>query len=185
MSAPIQDYIIAEDFSRTTSCTADEWKILKLVEYWQFFLTLTFVNLGNVRGRINRVRTWLRWVARQGNTHPNYLVYVIRWERGEIGDRPHCHMFLGGMKDVKNYISMAHILEHDWRKHHGLAAVRPFERSRIGNGANYLAGFRNDWDWDKNLYEIRKFGRVDFSNIYFSRHAEEILHQMRNGPAAA
>ena len=90
--------------------TAEEWKITVLSAYWQYFLTLTFAQLGTRWGRIHRVENCLRWVARQGNTHRDRLLYVIRWECGEIGDRPHCHMFLGGMKDVSNPLSMCFIL---------------------------------------------------------------------------
>jgi len=111
--------------------TAEEWKITVLSAYWQYFLTLTFAQLGTRWGRIHRVENWLRWVARQGNTHRDRLLYVIRWECGEIGDRPHCHMFLGGMKDVSNPLSMCFILMDNWRKREGICQVRVFERARV------------------------------------------------------
>ena len=162
--------------------TAEERKITVLSAYWQYFLTLTFAQLGTRWGRIHRVENWLRWVARQGNTHRDRLLYVIRWECGEIGDRPHCHMFLGGMKDVSNPLSMCFILMDNWRKREGICQVRVFERARVGRGANYLGG-RNDWDWGANSYEISKFGRTK-TTVFFSRCAEETLKQIEGAATA-
>lgn len=176
-------------YHRDKPITADEWKILKLVDYWQFFISPTFAELGTKSGRIQRVNNWLRWVARQGSTTKRYLIYVVRWERGEIGGRPHCHLFLGGMKGVTNSISMAFRLQHDWRQRHGHCDVRPFDRGHLSKSANYVGGDVPDWkkndlDWGKNRYEIGKFGGAGDYNVHFSRHAEEVLRQMRGSAAA-
>jgi hypothetical protein len=167
----------------------DEWKILKLVEYWQFFITPTWKALGTKSGRIQTLNNWLRWVAHQGNTTKRYLIYVVRWELGEIGGRPHCHLFVGGMKDVTNFISMAWILQADWRKRHGHCDVRVFDRGHLLRAANYVGGDspwwrKNDLEWGKNRYEIGKFGSAGDYNVHFSRRADEVLLQMREGSAA-
>ena len=134
----------------------------------------------------SRVNNWLRWVAHQGNTTKRYLIYAVRWEHGEIGGRPHPHLFLGGMKDAKNQRSMCYILATDWyKRHNSKIDVRVFERSLLGKAANYVAGVpRSDLDWAKNRYEIGKFGKAGFDNVHFSQHAEEVLQQM-SGAAAA
>jgi hypothetical protein len=160
--------------------TADEWKILKLYEYWQYFITLTFKDLGTRSGRINRVNHWLRYVAHQGETTKRYLTYVIRWECGEIGGRPHCHLFVGGMK-LGNRITVGHMLENEWFKRHASRAqARLFDRSKLRKVANYVGG--EDVDWGKNRYEIGKFRTADI--VYFSQHAEEVLRQIQDVAAA-
>src|SRR5437763_4074655 len=65
--------------------TAEEWKITVLAAYWQYFLTLTFAQLGTRWGRIHRVENWLRWVARQGNTHSGPT--ALRHQMGMWRDR--------------------------------------------------------------------------------------------------
>ena len=113
-------------------------------------------------------------MAHKGNTSKRYLIYVIRWELGEIGGRPHCHLFVGGMMDIGNPISFGYMLSADWRKRHrSRIDVRVFDRGRLRKGANYLGG---DSDWGKNRYEIGKFSTADRG--YFSQCAEEILLQM-------
>jgi hypothetical protein len=155
--------------------SADEWKIMRLVEHWQFFITPTFAKLGSHFSRVHRVENWLRRIAaRYGHTSKRELIYVTRWERGEIGGRPHCHLFLGGMRNVTNYISMQWMLIHDWRKRlQSDIDVRIFERSRLNQSANYVGG---DVDWEKNRYEISKFGQA--YKVFFSSRAEELLLQM-------
>src|SRR6266403_6282993 len=136
-------------YHRGKPITSDEWKILRLAEHWQFFISPTFITLGTHFGRVHRVENWLRRIAaKYGHTTKRELVYVTRWERGEIGGRPHPHLFLGGMRNVTNFISMSWILIHDWRKQHeSRITVRPFERSSLNRSANYLGG---DVDWEKN-----------------------------------
>jgi hypothetical protein len=179
------DVPVAE-FYNGKPITADEWKILKLVNHWQFFISPTFVKLGTRSWRVQRINNWLRWVAHQGKTTKRYLIYAIRWEHGEIGGRPHPHLFVGGMKGIYNEIGLCHALAAEWKRRHASRIdVRVFERSLVAKGANYVAGApRSDWDWGKNRYEIGKFGKCGYDNVHFSQRAEEVLQQM-SGAAAA
>jgi hypothetical protein len=166
-----------ELYHRGKVITSDEWKILRLVEHWQFFVTPTFVDLGTPSGRIQRLNNWLRWVAHEGNTTKRYLIYVVRWERGELGDRPHCHLFLGGMKAIKNPLSMCGILAHGWQqRYRSRIQVRVFERTDIKRSASYIGGDSSSVDWGKNRYEISKFRSAD--KVHFSLRAEELLQKM-------
>ena len=161
-------------YHRGKPISADEWKILRLFEHWQFFVSPTFAELGTHFGRVHRVENWLRRIAANyGHTTKRELIYVVRWERGEVGGRPHCHLFLGGMKRVSNFISMSWILMHDWRKQHGHCDVRVFDRGHLNKSASYVGG---DIDWEKNRYEIGKFSRA--YQVHFSKRAEEVLLQM-------
>lgn len=158
-------------YYRDRIISSDEWKILRLADYWQYFITPTFSEVGTHSGRVQRVNNWLRKIARYGSATKRYLIYVVRWERGECGDRPHCHIFLGGMTTT-NVISLRWILINSWE--HGRIDVRHFDRGRIRKGANYLGG---DSDWEKNRYEIGKFRTADI--VHFSRHADEVLAQLQ------
>jgi hypothetical protein len=161
-------------YHRGKPISSDEWKILRLYEHWQFFICPTFIQLGTHFSRVGRVENWLRRIAtKYGHTTKRELIYVTRWERGEIGGRPHPHLFLGGLK-VANYITTSYALAWDWRKENqSRITVRPFERSHLNKSANYVGG---DKDWEKNRYEIGKFRGAD--KVFFSKRAEELLLQI-------
>lgn len=160
--------------------TSWEWQIMLLAEQWQFFVTLTWANLGTRWKRRHQVRNWLRqWASRRG-TCETQLPYVLRWERGELGDRPHCHLFLGGLVLAKDYVQECYRAQHAWKA--GIAEVRLFDPARALGGAAYVAGntrnkrkFSAPYASGANLYEIRKFGRVGDDSIYVSRRAWELM----------
>src|SRR6266516_266414 len=88
-------------FERTTKFYAEsatEW-LLKLIVL-EFFCTLTCSSRARscVRKRQTHVPRWLRYWAR--TVRPSVadplaqLAFVIRWERGEIGALPHCHILI-------------------------------------------------------------------------------------------
>ena len=79
--------------------SATEW-MLKLI-LWEFFCTLTWSSRrarSCVRKRRTHVTRWLQYWAR--TVHPEVadpleqVAFVIRWERGEIGGLPHCHILI-------------------------------------------------------------------------------------------
>jgi hypothetical protein len=75
-----------------------EWQF-KLIA-WEFFCTLTWTSRARscVRKRRTHVTRWLRYWAR--TVRPavadplGHLAFVLRWERGEIGGLPHCHILI-------------------------------------------------------------------------------------------
>jgi hypothetical protein len=78
--------------------SATEW-LLKLI-VWEFFCTFTWSARARscARKRRTHLTRWLRYWARTvrpGVADPlGQLAFVIRWERGEIGGLPRCHILI-------------------------------------------------------------------------------------------
>lgn len=160
-----------------------EWQIHLLGDLWQLFATLTWDprKLGNHRWRRNCVENWLRKVARLGGTSERYLFYITRWECGELGGLPHCHLLIGGMRVVKNWKSACFVTIHDWP--HGIAQVRLFSPAKVLGVAAYMSKgkFSEAFAQGANNYEVKKFGRVDYDSIYISRAANEEMLRRTEG----
>lgn len=62
---------------------------------WNLFGTLTVrgEDVSQARLELN-VERWLRWVAHISGCKFRRLVYVVRYERGELGKRLHCHILI-------------------------------------------------------------------------------------------
>jgi hypothetical protein len=155
-----------------------EWQI-KLIRDWQYFATLTWDprDLGTVWKRRNQVTYWLREVAQMGRTSEPKLTYVIRWEAGETGGLPHCHILIAGMTTT-NPLMIAFKARHAWKR--GLSQVRLFDPGKAIGAAAYMSKgkFSAAWAQGANTYEVAKFGKVGEDNIYVSRKmAERMLLQ--------
>jgi hypothetical protein len=163
-----------------------EWQI-KLIDDWQFFATLTWnpYDLGTPCTRINDTKKWLRKIARFGKTSEAQLCYVVRWESGEIGGLPHCHMLITGLT-CSNYLSCCFIFHDFWKR--GVSQVRLYDPGKVLGVAAYMSKgrFSAAWAQGANNYEIRKFGRVGDENmdsIYVSQKAQERMLQRRSDRA--
>lgn len=61
---------------------------------WNLFATLTVrEEMSLERLRLN-VERWLKWVAHINGQKFRRLVYVVRYEHGELGHRLHCHSLI-------------------------------------------------------------------------------------------
>lgn len=159
--------------------SAAEWQIQTLAREWQFFATVTWDprRLGSTWTRIHQVKQWLRRWASKGGISERYLLYVTRWEQGETGGLPHAHLLVGGFQERSVHLSACFAAKNTWK--HGVAQVRLFNPGRTQGVAAYMSKgkFSAYWAQGANAYEVRKFGRVSYDSIYFSRHAEEMLRQ--------
>ncbi len=156
-----------------------EWQI-KLIRDWQYFATLTWnphVDMGTACKRRNHSTYWLREVARMGETSERQLTYVVRWESGELGGLPHCHILIAGM--ARATLRIAFQAKNSWKR--GVAQVRLFDPGQaIGSAAYMTKGkFSAVWAQGANSYEVRKFGQVGEDSIYFSRRMQERMLQQR------
>jgi hypothetical protein len=162
-----------------------EWQI-KLIEDWQFFATLTWnphLELGTPCQRGNQVRYWLREIARLGGSAEPRLCYVIRWESGELGGLPHCHILIAELA-FSNFRSACFILKNSWKR--GVSQVRLYDPGKALGAAAYMSKgrFSAAWAGGANGYEIAKFGKVGQENmdrIYISKRAQERMRQRRSG----
>jgi hypothetical protein len=157
-----------------------EWQI-KLIRDWQYFATLTWDprDLGTVWKRRNQVTYWLREVAQMGRTSEPKLTYVIRWESGETGGLPHCHILIAGMTTT-NLLMIAFKARHAWKR--GLSQVRLFDPGKAIGAAAYMSKgkFSAAWAQGANTYEVAKFGKVSEDSIYVSRKMAERMLQQRS-----
>jgi len=137
---------------------------LKLVR-WDFFGTLTWSGskLGSVRSREAEVWGFFRDWAESEKVKLFNLPIVVRWERGEIGDRPHAHFLLKQVAPAR--LSACFYRMHQWSTVFGFG----FARIRLyhGWGSEHLAAYTLKDEQDScarsnaNRYEIRKFDHAD------------------------
>jgi hypothetical protein len=145
--------------------------LLKLVDTWQWFFTLTWCNteMGSVLKRETDVDEYLRQYSAREQVSLADLPTAIRWERGEKTQRPHCHVLLAGLPNhVKVTRSQGYVLGAIWMRSHGLARVRPWRAALRAEVAAYMgkgldclnkpivSGFGS-----ANGYELHKFNSAD------------------------
>ena len=119
-------------FERSTKFYAEsatEWQLKLIV--WEFFCTLAWS--GRVRScgckRRTHVTRWLRYWAR--TVRPavadplGQLAFVVRWERGEIGGLPHCHILISRFPERSINPSTCFAMVNTWK--HGIAQVRLYD----------------------------------------------------------
>ena len=145
--------------------------LLKQVD-WQWFMTFTWndTNLGSIYTRENNVDKFLRRYAAHEQVSLSDLPMVTRWERGEMTQRPHCHVLLTGLPNVSRITKgYGFALMAAWYRRYGLARIRPWHaelRSAVGQ---YFTKGLDRLDkphvcgsmTSANEYEIVKFNRAD------------------------
>jgi hypothetical protein len=114
--------------------SATEW-LLKLI-VWEFFCTLTWESRrarSCARKRRTHVTRWLRYWAR--TVRPSVanpleqLAFVIRWERGELGGLPHCHILISRFPERSINPSTCFAMVNTW-KHGTGSSVQPLRAGR-------------------------------------------------------
>jgi hypothetical protein len=144
--------------------------LLKLLD-WQLFVTLTWsdANMQGVEGRAKRVQGFLNELSKRRRCLPCDLPTVIRWERGESGDRPHCHLLITGFPSVpKPTRDFCFRMQHWWFMRNGLARVRLWHAELRSEAASYLGKRLDGSDSyvtgrfsSGNEYEVAKFDHAD------------------------
>jgi len=137
--------------------TATEYQ-LKLIR-WQIFATFTWTTskLGSVASRSSDLWSFFRCECLQRAMKLRELRAVVRWERGEIGDRPHCHALLAGLPSRSVAISNCFAMMHDWETKHGFARIQAVSEHQ--NPFAYLLKGRDEGHGHR--YELRKFDKAD------------------------
>jgi hypothetical protein len=141
--------------------------MLKNVQ-WDFFGTLTWSagKLGSVRSRDRDAWGFFRdWATFQG-VRLHALPVVLRWERGEIGDRPHAHFLLKHFD--KPTVGQCFFRMHCWNtiSGFGFARVRLYH-SNLVDFAQYVtkdlqqSAVRSSEVSNANKYELGKFDYCD------------------------
>src|SRR5207249_2658091 len=134
------------------------------------------------RKRRTHVNRWLRhWAraVRPGVAEPlDQLAFVIRWERGEIGGLPHCHILISRFPERSINPSNCFAMKNTWK--HGIAQVRLYDPYVPADVSRYLSKGRFSSAAGcegANTYELRKFNRTDW--IYISPGAWAGMREAR------
>lgn len=140
--------------------TATEYQ-LSLID-WQFFGTATWRSsmLGTIKSREKQLWNFLKdFTCFRTLSKFNDIPIVIRWERGEIGERPHAHYLLAGILPPFVNITSCFKAMHYWHESYGLGRVRLFgAMSKAMQTRRYvLMNERNRAD----VYELGKFDHAD------------------------
>jgi len=174
--------------------TSLEWQ-LKLIA-WDFFATLTWdeIETTTVSSRRNQVSRWLEgWCAQVCGLKLNRVAFAIRWERVEVGDRPHCHLLISRIPIRFINMTSCFAMMNRWMHHkqctctkpseqickHGLARVRLYDATRGGVAYMTKGKFSQEWTQGANAYELKKFSSFDLDALYISPRAWQEMVEAR------
>jgi hypothetical protein len=150
-----------------------EWQ-LKLLR-WQLFVTLTWDDIDGTSGR-SRVRHSTRWIekwAAKFGLKINDVAYVTRWERGEAGDRPHCHILVCGLPRQHVNLNTCFRLKNSWK--YGISQVRLYEPAKGAEAYMTKGKFSHSWAQGANAYELHKFNSRELDALYMSSRAMQLM----------
>jgi hypothetical protein len=152
-----------------TSETATEFQ-LKSVG-WQYFATFTWKNstLGSMASRESNLWHFFRKIAEETQVKLIRLPIVVRWERGELGERPHAHALLTGLPQSACNIGQGFTWGAEWNSQHGFAQVKYVAENRGQNPFAYLLKGREEGNGLR--YEMRKFDGADRITVSTAAHA--------------
>ncbi len=135
---------------------------------WQFFGTATWRSskLGTIKSREDELWDFLKWfVCFRTLNHFAKVPITVRWERGELGGRPHAHYLIGGLLPKFVNLTSCFQASHEWHQRCGLGRLRLVSTSQDGaSGAiiRYLQKQESTCSGEgADAYELGKFGKSD------------------------
>jgi hypothetical protein len=143
--------------------TATEYQ-LALIN-WQYFVTCTWSagNLGTVATREADVAAYIElWVTREGYQLEQIPV-ALRWEKGDLGERPHAHFLIAGFSSRSVTVSKRFRQWNLWNQRHGLSDVRLCDPRMVQSAINYIVPHeaRMRSASAAHVYERAKFDSAD------------------------
>ena len=138
--------------------TATEFQLQLL--RWQFFATFTWRGgkLGSVASRSRDLFEFLRERYAEFGHSLGSRCFVVRFERGELGDRPHAHALLAGFPRAT--IADAFYYMHCWNEEYGYSKFARYDPQQLGDAIGYVSKVPRSGG-EGMRYELRKFDRAD------------------------
>jgi hypothetical protein len=138
--------------------------VLKLMT-WQWFGSPTWddAHLGSCRSRVSDLDEFLREEAAREHVCLSDMPLAIRWERGPLTGRPHCHFLWSGFPNSQRITrTQGYRMRARWVERFGLAEFRPWELSLRDRVASYMGkGEPERQDTSGNEHELCKFDAAD------------------------
>jgi hypothetical protein len=130
---------------------------LKLVP-WRFFVTLTWkpARSGSVASRNLEAWEFFRHWCQLDGSQLALTPIALRWERGELSERPHAHALIAGLKQCTRNVCFRQNYDWNERRGIGIARVRLYEARKESVEAYLSKGLG-----EENRYELRKFDKAD------------------------
>ena len=155
---------------------------------WQFFGTLTFKRAdmpGSQRAKM--VFALLRKIVQPIHVHWDKLLWVLRLEEGEITQRKHFHLLIGGLPEHLVTKARCFIIMHTWEGlGGGMARVRMYN-PRLA-GVDYVTKCLG-WEAGRTLeganrYEVEKFDPEKVLQLTASKSVQWLLRKHVEGSAS-
>ena len=131
---------------------------------WQLFGSLTWSDsqLGSVRKRQSNVDEFLRERCTRVGFCLSDLPLVIRWERGEQTERPHCHFLLSGLPETSLTRNECYTWNALWFRKYGLARVRLYDPALRAEVAEYMTPPDPEWVRQSDIHQANRYERHKF-----------------------
>jgi hypothetical protein len=155
------------------SATEYQLKLLR----WQFFATYTWSpdRAGSFPFRRKVLERHLGNFAKKvcGIIVTEELPFAVRWERGETGGHPHCHLLIAGAPPSAVNLNTCFATKNSWKW--GVAQVRLYDPQLNGQAYMQKGRFSSQWAQGANAYELKKFNGRNLDLLHISRGAMKLM----------
>jgi len=118
--------------------------------------------MGSIRKRQANLDEFLRERCTRVGLCLSDLPLVIRWERGEQTERPHCHWLLAGFPLTSLTRNECHTWNALWFQSYGLSRVRLYDPALRAEIADYLAPVDPESIVQSEIHQANRYERHKF-----------------------
>ena len=138
-------YKYTQNYTQVNPRLRQAWVDLLNRYEWNWFTTLTFLDLPKSYTALNRAKKWLYSIE---NEERITLAYYLALEYTKVLNLPHIHLLMGGLKGVSRKKWW-----YRWYTLYGRARILPYEKGR--GAGHYLSKYIIKDIYNCGMFELR------------------------------